>query len=95
MALEALRPEERAGLAVAVVLHAALVAALLLQPRPENHFKMPDRMAVSLVVAMTFYLCVILLQSLDKVYALQPYVLLWIPVAACGVLAAYLIPKNL
>ena len=49
MALEALRPEERAGLAVAVVLHAALVAALLLQPRPENHFKMPDRMAVSLV----------------------------------------------
>ena len=52
-------------------------------------------MAVSLVVAMTFYLCVILLQSLDKVYALQPYVLLWIPVAACGALAAYLIPKNL
>lgn len=52
-------------------------------------------MAVSLAVAMSFYLCVILLQSLDKVYALQPYVLLWIPVAACGALAAYLIPKNL
>ncbi len=52
-------------------------------------------MAVSLAVAMSFYLCVILLQSLDKVYTLQPYVLLWIPVVACGVLAAYLIPKNL
>ncbi len=52
-------------------------------------------MAVSLAVALTFYLCVILIHSLDKMPALQPYALLWIPVAACGVLAAYLIPKNL
>ncbi len=52
-------------------------------------------MAVSLAVALVFYLCVILMQSLDKVDAARPYVLLWLPVAACGVLAAYLIPKNL
>ncbi len=52
-------------------------------------------MAVSLVVALVFYLCVILMQSLDKIDAARPYVLLWLPVAACVVLAAYLIPKNL
>lgn len=52
-------------------------------------------MGVSLVVALVFYLCVILMQSLDKVDAARPYVLLWLPVAACGLLAAYLIPKNL
>ena len=52
-------------------------------------------MAVSLVVAMAFYLCVILLRSLDQVPEIQPYALLWVPVAACIALAAYLIPKNL
>jgi len=38
---------------------------------------------------------VMLMQSLDKVDAARPYVLLWLPVAACGLLVAYLIPKNL
>jgi len=52
-------------------------------------------MAISLTVALVFYLCVILMRSLDKVDAARPYVLLWLPVAACGLLAAYLIPKNL
>jgi lipopolysaccharide export system permease protein len=52
-------------------------------------------MAVSLAVALMFYLCVMLMQSLDKVDAARPYVLLWLPVAACGLLVAYLIPKNL
>jgi len=52
-------------------------------------------MAVSLLVALVFYLSVILVYSLDKVPAAQPYALLWVPVAACGLLAAYLIPKNL
>ncbi len=52
-------------------------------------------MAVSLIVAMAFYLCVILFRSLDKVPEIQPYVLLWVPVVACMALAAYLIPKNL
>jgi outer membrane biosynthesis protein TonB len=49
MALAALRPEERTGLAVAVVLHVALVAVLLLQPRPAHRIPIPERMAVSLV----------------------------------------------
>jgi len=52
-------------------------------------------MAISLVVAMTYYLCVILFHSFDKCDWAHPYVLIWLPVAACGVLAAYLIPKNL
>lgn len=52
-------------------------------------------MAVSLVVAMAYYLCVILLQSLDKYPALQPYALLWLPVGVCLALAAWLLSKNL
>ncbi|HNX33772.1 MAG TPA: LptF/LptG family permease [Kiritimatiellia bacterium] len=52
-------------------------------------------MAVSLVVAMAFYLCVILFHSLDKFPDFQPYALLWIPVAACVAFAAFLIRRNL
>lgn len=52
-------------------------------------------MSVSLAVAMAYYLGVILADSLEKMPACQPYVLVWIPVAACAALAAYLIPKNL
>lgn len=52
-------------------------------------------MALSLVVAMTYYLCVILFQSFDKADWAHPYVLIWLPVAACGILVTYLIPKNL
>lgn len=52
-------------------------------------------MAVSLVVALSYYLCVILSNSLDKYPACQPHVVVWLPVVACGVLAAFLIPKNL
>ncbi|OCC23649.1 hypothetical protein MB02_10820 [Croceicoccus estronivorus] len=49
MSFAALRPEERTGLAVAVLLHVALVAALLLQPGHASNFEMPERMAVNLV----------------------------------------------
>ena len=52
-------------------------------------------MGISLLVALAYYLCVILANSLDKCPACQPYALLWLPVAACGVLAVVLIPKNL
>ena len=52
-------------------------------------------MAVSLVVALSFYVSVILIKSIDKYPAFQPYVLIWIPILLCGLLAAYLIPKNL
>lgn len=52
-------------------------------------------MAVSLAVSLAYYLCVILANALDRFPACQPYVLVWIPVAVCGALAVYLIPKNL
>lgn len=52
-------------------------------------------MAVSLVVAMAYYLCVILVHSLDYLPALQPHILLWVPVASCVAFAAYLIRKSL
>lgn len=52
-------------------------------------------MAISLVVAMVYYLFVILVYSLDKYDKAYPYVLVWIPVVICGVLASWLIPKNL
>ena len=52
-------------------------------------------MAVSLVVALLYYLCVILASSLDKYPFCHPDVLIWTPVLICGVLAAVLIPKNL
>ena len=52
-------------------------------------------MGISLLVALAYYLCVILANSLDKYPACQPSALVWLPVAACGVLAVFLIPKNL
>ena len=52
-------------------------------------------MAISLVVAMTFYLCVILVHSLDRFPEFRSYALLWLPVAGCAVFAAWLIPRNL
>jgi lipopolysaccharide export system permease protein len=52
-------------------------------------------MAISLAVAMAYYLCVILIHSLDKYDWAHPYAVIWIPVAACFALAAVLIPKNL
>lgn len=48
MAVAALRPEERPALALAVVLHLALVALLLVQPRSRENFPIPERMSVSL-----------------------------------------------
>lgn len=52
-------------------------------------------MAISLVVAMSYYLFVILFQSMDKHDWARPYVLIWLPVVICGILVSYLIPKNL
>ncbi len=48
MASHALTREERLGLGVAVVLHAALVALLLIQPRASDPPPIPERMTVSL-----------------------------------------------
>lgn len=48
MAVASLRSDERTGLVIAFLLHVALVAALLLQPRPDAVVPIPDRMTVSL-----------------------------------------------
>ncbi len=48
MALSALRTDERFGLGIAVVLHVALVAALIFQPEDDSVPPMPERMTVSL-----------------------------------------------
>ena len=52
-------------------------------------------MAISLAVALGYNLVVILMMSLSKNYHAHPEVLIWLPVAACLALAAYLIPRNL
>jgi protein TonB len=48
MAFAALRTDERVGLGVAVVLHLALVAVLVMQPGKDEVPPMPERMTVSL-----------------------------------------------
>ncbi|MEI7901262.1 MAG: LptF/LptG family permease [bacterium] len=52
-------------------------------------------MALSLVVALTFYLGVIVANSLESQPAFWPHVLVWLPVALCAVIAMVLLPKNL
>jgi len=52
-------------------------------------------MAISLAVALGYYLVVILMLSAQKNFAIHPEMLIWLPVPACFALAGYLIPKNL
>ena len=52
-------------------------------------------MAIALVVALGYYLVVILMTRMDKSYAVRPDLLIWLPVVLCAALAGYLIPKNL
>ena len=52
-------------------------------------------MAISLVVALSSYMIVILMSSLSKNFRAEPEILIWLPVVACLALAAYLVPKNL
>ena len=52
-------------------------------------------MAISLAVALSYYLIVILMSSLSKNFKAQPEFLIWLPVLACLLLASYLVPKNL
>ncbi|MGN0852535.1 MAG: LptF/LptG family permease [Kiritimatiellia bacterium] len=52
-------------------------------------------MAISLVVALCYYLVVILMLSMAKRYSIHPEILIWLPVVLCGALAGYLVPKNL
>jgi len=52
-------------------------------------------MAISLAVAIGYYLVMMLMLSMQKSYAIHPEFLIWLPVAACFAFAAWLIPKNL
>ena len=52
-------------------------------------------MAISLCVALSYYMVIILMSSLSKNFRAQPEILIWIPVLVCALLASYLIPKNL
>ena len=52
-------------------------------------------MAVALAVALSYYLVVILMTSQAKRFSIHPEILMWLPVAVCGIMAARLIPKNL
>ena len=52
-------------------------------------------MAISLVVALSYYMIVILMSSLSKNFRAEPEILIWLPVVACLALAAFLVPKNL
>ena len=51
--------------------------------------------AVSLVVAMSYYLFVIMAETFQQTPAIYPYYLIWLPVIICLGISAYLIPKNL
>ncbi|MDX9776191.1 MAG: LptF/LptG family permease [Petrimonas sp.] len=51
--------------------------------------------AVSLVVALFFYLGVIFAESMDSIPMSQSHILVWIPFVICCLVALYLVPKNL
>ncbi|MFO7936157.1 MAG: LptF/LptG family permease [Kiritimatiellia bacterium] len=51
--------------------------------------------ALSLVVAIFFYLGVIFAESMDGTPGCLPHILVWIPFSICSLLALYLLPKNL
>lgn len=52
-------------------------------------------MAISLAVALGYYVLVILMMSCEARYAIRPWLLVWLPVVACAALAAKLIRKHL
>ena len=52
-------------------------------------------MAISLAIAMGYYLVVLLMISFQKTYSIHPEFLIWLPVAICFVLAARFTRKNL
>lgn len=52
-------------------------------------------MAISLAIALGFYLFAMLMLSMQKNYAIHPELLLWLPVAACFALGAWFTRRNL
>ena len=51
-------------------------------------------MAISLAVSLGYYVVVILMLSCEEVYAIRPELLIWIPVAICFVMGAWLTRKH-
>ena len=52
-------------------------------------------MAISLAVSLGYYVVVILMLSCEEFYVVHPEILIWIPVAVCFALAAWLTRKHL
>ena len=52
-------------------------------------------MAISLVVSLGYYVVMILMLSCDGMYAVRPWLLIWLPVAACFLLSGWLVRKHL
>ena len=52
-------------------------------------------MAISLAIALGYYLFAMLMLSNQKSYAMHPEVLMWLPVAVCLALSAWLVRRNL
>ena len=52
-------------------------------------------MAIALAVALGYYVVVILMLSCEGMYAIYPWLLIWLPVVACFMLSAQLVRKHL
>jgi lipopolysaccharide export system permease protein len=52
-------------------------------------------MAISLAIAMGFYLVVMLMLSLQKSYSIHPEMLIWLSPLACLTLSAWFVKRNL
>ena len=52
-------------------------------------------MAISLAIALGYYLCIMLMENLQKSYSIHPEFLIWLPVAASLALAGWFTRKNL
>ena len=52
-------------------------------------------MAISLAVSLGYYVVVILMLSCEEIYVIRPEILIWIPVAVCLLLAAWLTRRHL
>jgi lipopolysaccharide export system permease protein len=52
-------------------------------------------MAISLAIALGFYLFAMLMLSLQKSYHVHPEILIWLPVGVCFALSAWFVKRNL
>lgn len=52
-------------------------------------------MAISLAIALGYYLFVMLMLSMQKAYAIHPEFLIWLPVGVCLALSAWFVKRNL